>query len=283
MLTWLPGKGPSELGILMRGTAMNPVISALSDTRQQLRRKLRDPFRPEAGRVLIVHCSHHKVGTVWFNRILGAVAKNYGMHFEFVARELPAATTDVFHFSNSRFDRAVLGGRPFRGTHIVRDPRDIAVSGYHYHLRTDEPWTRKPRDEWGGKSYQEHLQSLSPHDGLLAEITRCARAEWRTMGAWDYEQPEFLEVRYEDLLSDESTSLEKMFRHYGFRNKDCLTSVRIAHEFSLDTMRSRKDAHVRSGHPGEWRKAFEGEHIARFKELTGDLIVKLGYENTPDW
>jgi hypothetical protein len=267
----------------MRGKALSPVLSTLSDARQQLRRRTRDPFRPELGRALLVHCSHHKVGTVWFNRILGAVAKNYGLNFEFVARNTPAATTDVFHFSNSQFDREVLGGRPFRGSHIVRDPRDIAVSGYHYHLRTEEPWALKPSQRWGGSSYQEYLRSLNAHDGLLAEIARCSNAEWRAMSMWDYHQPEFLELRYEDLLGNESAALEQLFRHYGFRDRDCRTSVEIASEFSLDVMRSRQDSHVRSGHPGEWRQAFEREHIARFKELTGDLIVRLGYESSTDW
>jgi hypothetical protein len=267
----------------MTGTTLDPVISALSATRQQLRRKFRDPFRPEVGRVLIVHCSHHKVGTVWFNRILAAVAKNYGMNFEFVARKAPAASTDVFHFSNSRFERDVLGGRPFRGSHIIRDPRDMAVSGYHYHLRTDEPWVLKPADRWGGKSYQEHLRSLNEHDGLLAEISRGANWEWRAMDLWDYHQPEFFEMRYEDLLSDEPALFEQMFRHYGFRSKACLTSVAIASQFSLDAMRSKKDSHVRSGQPGEWRGAFEPSHIAHFKQLTGDLIVRLGYETSTDW
>jgi hypothetical protein len=30
--------------------------------------------------------------------------------------------------------------------------------------------------------------------------------------------------------------------------------------------------------PGQWRDAFDDDHIALFKELAGDSLVRLGYE-----
>ena len=38
--------------------------------------------------------------------------------------------------------------------HMVRDPIEVCVSGYQYHLITSEPWVLVPRPELGGRSWQ---------------------------------------------------------------------------------------------------------------------------------
>ena len=83
-----------------------------------------------------------------------------------------------------------LGGRAYRASHLIRDPRDVVVSGYHYHRRTDETWVHEPSDRYGGLSYQAFLLGVDEHDGLMAEIDRCARSSVAEMDAWSYGQPE---------------------------------------------------------------------------------------------
>jgi hypothetical protein len=39
----------------------------------------------------------------------------------------------------------------------------------------------------------------------------------------------------------------------------------------------------RRGQIGGWRQHFKPEHIAAFKDVTGDLVVNLGYELSLDW
>jgi hypothetical protein len=255
----------------------------MKEARSRWRRR-RDPFLRDVGRPLLVHCSHHKIGTVWFMRVLKSVSETYGLRFEIVGPNRPSPDSEVLLFNNAfRFKLEYLEGRQFRGSHIIRDPRDLAVSGYHYHLRTTEQWAMTPSKRWGGQSYQELLRSMNPHDGLLTEIERCTGSEFKSMGNWDYSQPDFLELRYEDVLDDEAAAFGRLFRHYGFKDTECEASVQKARSFSLDVVRADKDAHVRSGRPGEWRDAFEPEHIAKFKELTGNLLVQLGYETNMDW
>ncbi len=269
----------------MRGTAVTPLSASVAAARKQLRRKLRSPFRPEARNPALVHCSHHKVGTVWFGRILSTITDNYGLRMQVLGRnDVPDPNTDVFLFNNSHwFKREYLGDRAFRGSHIVRDPRDLAVSAYHYHLRTTEKWALTPQERWNGTTYQEFLRAKDPEEGLLAEISRCNGSEYAHMSKWDYNQEEFLELRYEDMLEDEPGSLRRLFEHYGLRDKERDICVRQAGAFSLDVVRAKNDAHVRSGRPGEWRDAFGPQHIERFKALTGDLVVRLGYEKDEDW
>ena len=39
----------------------------------------------------------------------------------------------------------------------------------------------------------------------------------------------------------------------------------------------------RSGKTGEWKQHFTKEHKKIFKDVAGDLLVKLGYELNYDW
>jgi hypothetical protein len=273
-------RSPVELGRLVQRRALAAV-----------RRRTRSPFAASAGPATLVHCSHHKVGTVWFHSVLGEVSAAYGLRTTVVRRRpVRIDGADVAFFEQSRFfDRAHVDGSPWRGSHLIRDPRDMVVSGYHYHLRTTEEWALTPAEQWGGMSYQEHLRALSPHDGLLAEIRRGTGHEIHDISVWDYEQPEFLELRYEDVIADEAQWFERLFRHFGFDADAIALGLAAAERLSLRTVAKRRQSgdwragHVRSGQPGDWRAHFTDEHTALFKECTGDLLVRLGYEQTTSW
>jgi hypothetical protein len=238
-----------------------------------------------------VHCSHHKVGTVWFHSVLGEISAAYGLRTALVRRKpVQLGDAEVAFFEQTRlFDRALVDGGPWRGSHLIRDPRDMVVSGYHYHLRTTEEWALVPHERWGGTSYQEHLRALPFDEGLLAEIRRAAGHEVHDIGIWDYDQPEFLELRYEDVIAEEAVWFERLFRHFGFDDGAVAIGLEAADRLSLRTVEKRRESgdwragHVRSGRPGDWREHFAPEHTALFKELTGDLLVRLGYETSAGW
>lgn len=255
----------------------------------------------------IVHCAHHKAGTVWFTRILSEIANTRGLTiassydggsvpqsdiavYSVVAPLSEEEVAIAFHGAPHRRQAAAndfmhrsglqLGG--FRGTHMIRDPRDMVVSGWYYHLRCTETWAITPHQRYGGRSYQEILNDLGPHDGLMAEIEETTRRTLVHMARWNYEQPDFLELRYEDLLTNERVWFERVFQHYGFAEALARDSLAIADKHSRDNL-PVGDEHVRSGEPGEWRGHFKPDHIARFKKLTGHLLVDLGYEQSLDW
>jgi hypothetical protein len=53
---------------------------------------------------------------------------------------------------------------------------------------------------------------------------------------------------------------------------------------SLETsINPKKSPTFRSGKTGEWKKHFTDEHKKIFKEVAGDLLVKLGYEKDNNW
>jgi hypothetical protein len=273
-------RGPAQLG---RAVARR--------TTRAIRRRTRSPFAAAGATPQLIHLSHHKVGTVWFGGVLGEIADAYGLRVTWVRRR-PARIegADLAFFEQTRFfERSLVDGIRFRGSHLIRDPRDMIVSGYHYHLRTTEEWALQPSERWGGLSYQEHLRSLPFAEGMLAEIERSTGHEVHDIGVWDYDQPEFLELRYEDVITDEPTWFERLFRHFGLDDRATAIGLAAVERLSLKTVEQRRDAgdwragHVRSGQPGDWREQFADEHKARFKERTGDLLVRLGYEPDANW
>jgi hypothetical protein len=260
-------------------------VSALRETKRQFVRRYRSPFA-DSSRPLIVHASHHKAGTVWLFGVLREIALPHALRVtEYDAVEPIDSATDIALFQHTHaFARASMSGRQMRGSHMVRDPRDLVVSAYFYHLRTNESWVHVPMAEFDGATYQERLQSFDKHDGLLFEMGRLAGSVFRDMAVWDYGQPDFFELKYEDLLASEGERFGELFRSYGFTDAAADRATATALELGVRARsRSGGDTHIRSGQPGEWREHFSADHVDRIKALAGDLILDLGYERTPDW
>jgi hypothetical protein len=223
--------------------------------------------------------------------VLTAVAQTFGLRFQsYDASDDTVVDADVVLYLHAQhFDRSHLRGQPFRGSHLVRDPRDVVVSGYFYHRWTDEHWVHQPVDWFGGQSYKEQLEVLGREEGLMFELEQACQSEIRHMGTWNYAQPEFLELRYEDLVANESEGFERLFRHYGLTERAIARALDIVDDNSFQRQTGRhigeiaQHEHLRSGKPGEWRDYFSPDHIARFKELAGDVLITLGYENDLNW
>lgn len=263
------------------------VDRALRPVRWWTARWTRSPF-PEGASHLIVHATHHKAGTMWFHALFDQLALRYGMRLEVVEDTPPLPGTDLYLNHHSRFDPDALP--PHRGSHMVRDPRDMVVSAYRYHLWTDEAWAHRPRPELDGQSYQQRLRSLDEHDGLLLEIERCARDDFLDMQRWDYERPEYLELRYEDVRTDGATWFRRLFEHYGFSPEGIEEGLAAADHVSFESLKRREQSrrggrpkHLRSGRAGQWQDELGPAHRDRLKEVAGDLIVGLGYETDDTW
>jgi hypothetical protein len=247
-------------------------------------RRLLGPFPRGREQPLLIHSCYHRAGTVWFQRILSEVAYHYGLLFEVGD---PAARTRarVFLDVASYRDPELAG---VRGSHIVRDPRDMVVSGYFYHLWTREVWAHVRYQRFQSRTYQQYLNSLSQEDGVFAEMDRTCPAIER-MVSWDYGNPAILELRYEEVLANERESFARLFRHYGFTDRAIRFGLRVARRFSFERRSGRplgkveEGSHLRSGQPGQWRQVFTPAHIRRFKERHGDALIQLGYEKSYDW
>lgn len=238
---------------------------------------------------VIVHFTYHKMGTVWLTRVFERIASEFGWSVQKIngsQRPDPQARFIVVNHCH----RTVDNFGDFIGSRMIRDLRDVVVSGYFYHLWTEERWVLAPSDEFGGKSYQQHLKSLDQHDGIIAEIDRLTTyAKNRNMRNWNANDPRIFEFRYETLIAEEQQTFRALFEHYRFPSAMLERSVELAMSQSFQKATSRKPGevqahnHLRSGKPGEWRDMFDDHHKRVFKEKLGDLLIQMGYETGNSW
>ncbi len=250
--------------------------------------------------MLIIHGGHHKVMTVYFDRTFHEIADTLGLKYQKCTQDALDPDTKIFFEEHSQINFTQLTA--YTGTHIVRDPRDIVVSAYFYHLWCQEPWCCQKHHRWqdqpwaikygwnDGVSYQEQLNRLSKDDGIAFEIERSSCFLLRNISQWDYDNPSILEIKYEDLVSPRyESTIQSIFEHYGFSGHRLQTCVDVMKGHSLMNQSDRKPgeektrSHLRKGTPGDWKNHFSDRHKQMIKKTWGDLLIRLGYEQDTCW
>jgi hypothetical protein len=211
----------------------------------------------------------------------------------------------------------------FRAIHLIRDPRDIAISSYFSHRNSH------PTEGWPELAqFRAVLKRLSRDEGILENIKFTSQLPtdgWNinlfdTMKEWDYETDNIMEARFEDLVRDPYQTIMEMFEFLGLIGpsepqtsillRDVIQNWLPRRLIGLQPLRSipawvlltiiyrnrftrlaggRKkgeedeNSHYRKGAPGDWRNYFTEQHKQYFKEHYNDVLVKLGYESGYDW
>jgi hypothetical protein len=233
---------------------------------------------------IILVGTHHKTGTVWMLKIFREIAVELNMRFSIGSGETLPPNTDIFLGDHSRFALKSLQV-DYRGLHVIRDPRDRIVSGCFYHQKANEPWLHERKAALDGLTYQEKINSYASFDDkLLFEIEHSGKFGVYEMLRWNYENPNFFEVKYENLINDKNLFLfHQIFTFLGFSGKTIPRILEIAHNNSLFSDNIPKSVHVRSGESGQWKQYFKPVHRRRFVELFGDALIRLGYEKNNAW
>jgi hypothetical protein len=246
---------------------------------------------------LLAYFGHHKCATQWMRRIVTDICKiiereplvlNGRKQFggDLVAA-IPSASSTFLCYMNADMkyvrplDRLTQG---FRGFHIVRDPRDIVVSTYYSHLYSHPLFD-------GLEEQRERLKSVSKDEGLML-VLHNRQHQFRAMLDWDYDKPNILELRMEDVTTAAASEVRRIIEFLGLGPADGVTTARLkdivaAHDFTVLAQRHPGDedvtSHYRKGVKGDWVSHFGHEHVAYFKERYGDLLIRLGYEKDDDW
>jgi hypothetical protein len=169
---------------------------------------------------------------------------------------------------------------------IIRDPRDIAVSHYHYVTRQARMHQLRayynalpddsarlmtsiqgiPESEWQGRT-------------RLGDIGRRCRVflEWADHGA--------CLVQFERLIGPlgggtrhaQHSEILRMAAYLGME-LDAATVDSIA-----ASVYYRKSSTFRKGIVGDWKNHMTPEHKGAFKRVAGKLLLDLGYETDNDW
>lgn len=251
-----------------------------------------------------VYYGHHKCATTWIRDILQSVCEELDLRFhvewltlserrfrEMLDRERP----DVLALTNTRVEYPRWLGEGVKGFHVVRDPRDVCVSGYWSH-RNSHPTGH------GFTDLDQHrvaLRHLPREEGLLAEMA-FLRVILRRMEKWDYSRPNVLEVRMEDLTSNPHAGWLQVLGFLGLLGRpdertavrqipaDRLAEIVESHAFARLTGgrelgKEDRYSHFRKGISGDWRNYFTPRHVDRFREKHNTLLRKLGYETADTW
>lgn len=164
---------------------------------------------------------------------------------------------------------------------IFRDPRDVAVS--HVFYVTDmEPDHVHHAYYHTLPDFEARLKvSILGRPEAEVEFPDIAGRFAPYLGWLD--EPSVLKIHFEDLINDRPAALNGIIDHFLRR----VDTVRATRELILESLElsinPKKSPTFRSGRTGEWKKYFTPEHKRIFKDVAGDLLVRLGYERDNGW
>lgn len=289
---------------------------------------------------LVCFC-HHKCASQYVRGVFQSTARWLGLTFQTVrvvnlssgeidedgrrrtlrthGSAIEEPTADILYFGNANVATVELLAEcgDYRGFHVIRDPRDILISGYFSHR-----YSHGIRSEWGER-LAEHRQRLeaepSMEDGLLLELD-FASGNFANIAGWRYDDLNIYETRFEVLTTDPWTVYLEAFQFLGLtaprwglpdlanitvaaimdklfsqpRGKcttlpqPLLRHILARHAFERRAggrTRGQEDVHhhYRKGVAGDWRTYFTPRVTDAFKARHGDLLIHLGYESSWDW
>jgi hypothetical protein len=278
-------------------------------------------------RQLYTYFGHHKCATTWIDNTLSAIFLNsaYKKAYIYDSKQfehnlsgyISDNNIDILSYVNADFSE--LSEVEFKGFHVIRDPRDIIVSGYfsHYHSHPTEAWPELI-------DYRKELQGCSKDEGMMLEIDFEFQFI-RHMLTWDYSQANILELKLEELTHEPYKFFIQIFEFLNLLNETELTTTKRLldslfilphklnyklghpikfgqHGVSPERLLGKlfdnrfvkisggrkngtenKKSHYRRGVAGDWKNHFTEKHKDYFKDKYGDIVVTMGYESNNDW
>ncbi len=165
---------------------------------------------------------------------------------------------------------------------VYRDPRDMVIShifyateihpGHHMH-----------------SYYTEVLQNMEERinaaicgvDEPGSELSGVC-AKYEKYLDWLH-QPAVLSLRFEDLILNRDETLNHLLDYLEQRGFKCSLSRPKAIEGIKSAIAPRRSGTFRKGKPGNWQEYFTPANKAIFKHETGDLLIRMGYEENDRW
>ena len=173
-----------------------------------------------------------------------------------------------------------VGAPAFTPYFIFRDPRDVVVSHVFY-----------VTDMEARHVHHDYYQSLPDFNARLSvsilgrpntnvEFPNIADRFAPYLGWLD--EPSVLKIHFEDLVNERVTTLNCIIDHFLAR-VPLQTPRQLILESLEASINPKRSPTFRSGKTGEWGKYFTEAHKQTFKDIAGDLLVRLGYEKDNNW
>ena len=174
-----------------------------------------------------------------------------------------------------------------RVIYVVRDPRDVIMSQYHYQIKRGV------------------LEQDAPLDDFVSRFIKgevCPYGSWgENVGSWTAtrrDDPNFLLLRYEDMLANVSAGAARISNFLGLPSDSNRIALAVERS-SVDNMRkveksegkkwestkgTRQDiSFFRSAKSGEGRRRCHGNRLQSLEKAWGPLMRSLNYRaSTPE-
>ncbi len=168
----------------------------------------------------------------------------------------------------------------YKAFFVLRDPRDIVTSWYFSARYSHRPTGLIPK-------FRKDLACLDLHAGLRYGIdTLWDRGLFHAQLSWMNAAGARVKLfRYEDLAADQSAFLHGILEFLDVRMPaDEFDVLYRAHTFEVNSGgrsvgQSDPASHYRMGTAGDWHNHFDRAVTAYFREITGDLLERLGYSD----
>jgi Sulfotransferase domain len=238
--------------------------------------------------------SYPKSGNTWAQFLVGnLVFEDQPVTFADVNQRIPAfsdmSEKDLLRVPRPRY---IKSHEPFHAyyqnvIYIARDPRDVAVSNYHFLVKKK----RLPRGFAMGSFVSDFVADrMTDNFGPWADNV----VSWLAMGP---SRRRFLFLRYEDLLENTLRELCKIAAFLNIEADDArldravqLSTADRMRQLEKDqwkdwemTKRSRPDIpFVRAAKSGQWAEALSAESVAAIEGAWGPVMQLLGYKLVND-
>ncbi len=251
-----------------------------------MRRGVVDGKKPIELKSSFLFGTHHKTGTIWMGTLLGNFCRDTYRKMSTVSLRT-VAFDDISTFRPTVvFDYFSMFYDPFnfvdnmKGVSIIRHPKDQIISATRYHQNAPEPWLHYKRDDFGGMTYSEKINSLDTwEEKVYFEMTHASQKFARHMV--DHKN-NLLNIKYEDLVNDYPypKALDTIFSHLDFDEED----REVFHKYYLDTHINNKNnmhhvsqAHIAHGEPEQWLELWPESCNKYYEENILYIEKELGY------
>lgn len=234
-----------------------------------------------------------KSGTTWMLKLVTAIPgyRAVGNFRGDIDRYYQIQEGDVVHGHDPYTPelRRILFSQRIKVILMLRDPRDQLVSRM-FHIR------RSPRHGW-----HETFKSLSNDEALMLCIEgRDGLSGTDTMiklaRTWLDQEIGLLCIRYEDLWANPIGELGRVLAYLGIEgNESFAKEIVNRNRFERLSLGRRiwqqrrkpgqedVSSHFRKGIVGDWKNYLKKAHIQRLKDIAGEQMILLGYEQDMSW
>jgi hypothetical protein len=229
---------------------------------------------------------HHRCGTTWMRDIIMKVCEKTKMNYYVIGgtdSNFPNNPDNVNSFTcyvNSKLIDTQQVKSPFKGFHLIRDPRDCLISDYYSRKFSHSTNNKKM------EALRSKLLDLPMENGLL-EMLKFQQTYGYIAQIQDWKieaNSTILDITFEELVRNEYKGIKKIF---SFLEIDLENGVmeKIIKECSFAEITGREPGeedqkrHRRKGISGDWKNYFSEDTPLKkaIYEVLEPILLNLGY------